>query len=42
MVRKAYKLLDAPDRFNLDRYDGGHLFRGTLSIPWMVEQLQHA
>lgn len=39
MVRRAYDLLGAADRLGLDAYDGGHLFRGEVSIPWMVERL---
>lgn len=39
MVHRAYELLGAPARFVMDRYEGGHLFRGTLSIPWLTEQL---
>jgi hypothetical protein len=39
MVQNAYDLLCVPDRLGLDRYDGGHMFRGEVSIPWMVEQL---
>jgi hypothetical protein len=39
MVRRAYDLLDASDRLGLDRYDGGHMFRGEQSIPWLVKQL---
>jgi hypothetical protein len=40
MVRQAYALLGVPDRLGLDRYDGGHLFRGAASIPWMAERLR--
>lgn len=40
MVQRAYDLLGVPDRLGLDRYDGGHLFRGEISIPWMIEQLR--
>ena len=39
MVRKAYGLLDAEERLEIDRYDGGHLFRGEVSIPWLVSRL---
>lgn len=39
MVKRAYELLGSPDRLGLDSYDGGHLFRGEISIPWLVEWL---
>jgi len=39
MTRRAYDLLGAGDRLHLHRYDGGHMFCGEKSIPWMVEQL---
>jgi hypothetical protein len=41
MVQRAYDMSGAPDRLGLDRYDGGHMFHGEVSIPWMVEQLGH-
>ncbi|MBI4530264.1 MAG: hypothetical protein HY709_01980 [Candidatus Latescibacteria bacterium] len=40
MVRRAYDLLGVADRLGLDSYEGGHMFRGGMSIPWMVEQLR--
>ena len=39
MVKKAYELLGVPGRLGLDHYEGGHLFRGEESIPWMARQL---
>lgn len=39
MVRRAYELLGAPDRLGLDHYDGGHMFHGEHSVPWLVRQL---
>ena len=39
LVHRAYVLAGAEDRLGLDRYDGGHLFRGKLSIPWLVARL---
>ena len=39
MTQRAYELLDAGDRLHLHRYEGGHMFNGEQSIPWMVEQL---
>ena len=39
MAREAYELLDAAGHLQLHRYEGGHMFNGTRSIPWMVEQL---
>ena len=39
MTKKAYELLDAEEQLRLHRYEGGHMFNGEKSIPWMVEQL---
>ena len=39
MTKRAYELLGVPERLGLDRYDGGHLFRGKESIPWLAERL---
>ena len=39
MVKEAYSLLGAEERLQLDQYDGGHMFHGAVSIPWMIEQL---
>ena len=39
MVKRAYELNGAPDRLQLHRYKGGHMFNGTKSIPWLVDQL---
>ena len=39
LVRRAYELLDAPEQLGLHRYEGGHMFCGTQSIPWLVERL---
>ncbi len=39
MTRRAYELLDVAEQLAIDRYDDGHLFRGTESIPWLSKQL---
>ena len=39
LVQRAYELLGVPERLGLDQYEGGHMFRGEKSIPWLVEQL---
>lgn len=39
MVQRAYRILGVPERLGLDRYDGGHMFRGEESVPWLVDQL---
>ncbi len=39
LTQKAYRLLGAGKNLGLDSYEGGHMFRGVESIPWMVEQL---
>ncbi len=39
LVRRAYELLDASQRLGLDLYEGGHMFHGEVSIPWLIEQL---
>ena len=39
MVQEAYTLLGARDQLRIHRYDGGHMFHGGESIPWMVRQL---
>nr|MBA3847039.1 hypothetical protein [Planctomycetota bacterium] len=39
-VARAYRSCGAPDRLGLDRYDGGHIFRGIAAIPWLVERLR--
>lgn len=38
-VKNAYELLEASDQLGLDRYKGGHEFRGTESIPWLLTKL---
>ena len=39
MVRQSYELLGAGEALKLHRYEGGHMFCGERSIPWMVEVL---
>lgn len=39
MTRRAYELLGRPQRIDAHRYEGGHLFHGGKSIPWMQRQL---
>lgn len=39
LVKQAYKLLDAEENLVLDSFEGGHMFRGDMSIPWMIQQL---
>ena len=39
MTKRAYELLGVSERLGLDRYDGGHLFRGEESIPWLAGRL---
>lgn len=38
-TRRAYRLVGAPGNLFLHRYDGGHLFHGTRSLPWLMRQL---
>ena len=40
LTQRAYEFLGAADRLGLDRYAGGHLFRGEESIPWLVNHLR--
>jgi dienelactone hydrolase len=39
LTRRAYGLLGAEADLGLDLYEGGHMFRGVDSIPWMVNEL---
>ena len=39
LTQRAYRLLGVEKNLELDSYEGGHMFRGVESIPWMVEQL---
>ena len=39
-VHAVYQALGAEDRLRLCRFEGGHLFHGGESIPWLVEQLR--
>lgn len=41
LVKNAYSKLGATKHLQLDRYAGGHLFHGTYSIPWLVQQLSN-
>ncbi len=38
-VAQAYRRCGAADRLGLDHYDGGHVFHGVRSIPWLVDRL---
>ena len=40
LTQKAYRLLGAEQNLGLDSYEGGHMFHGVKSIPWMAEQLR--
>ena len=40
MVRRAYELLGASGHLGVDLYQGGHMFHGEVSIPWMLRQLE--
>lgn len=39
MVKQAYEFLNAISALKLHRYEGGHMFCGEKSIPWMVDVL---
>ncbi|HYE06177.1 MAG TPA: alpha/beta hydrolase family protein [Planctomycetota bacterium] len=39
-VASAYRASGAAQALALDHYDGGHVFRGHASIPWLVERLR--
>lgn len=39
LVRKAYTLLGVEENLGIDIYEGGHMFHGKYSIPWMMKQL---
>jgi hypothetical protein len=36
MVKRAYEYQGAPGNLGLDIFEGGHMFHGAESIPWMV------
>jgi hypothetical protein len=40
LVKNAYTQLGVPERLGLDRYQGGHLFHGKHSIPWLLNRLK--
>lgn len=40
MTQRIYEQLAAPDNIGLHRYDGGHMFHGGESIPWLVDRLK--
>lgn len=40
LLQEAYELLGVSDRLDLHRYNSGHEFNGTKSIPWLVRQLE--
>lgn len=39
LTRKAYTLLRVEQNLELDVYEGGHMFYGKNSIPWIIKQL---
>ena len=39
MVKRAYVYHNAAENLDIDVYEGGHLFNGRRSIPWMLEKL---
>jgi len=41
IVTRAYQYWDAEDSLQIHVYDGGHMFKGERSIPWLVETLKH-
>ncbi len=38
-TKEAYELLGAGASIQIDRYEGGHMFYGKNSIPWLVDEL---
>jgi len=38
-TRKAFQLVGAESNLHLERYQGGHMFYGKKSIPWLIRQL---
>jgi len=39
IVKRAYSLLGSSENFDIDLFQGGHMFRGTKSIPWLADVL---
>ena len=35
MTKRVYELLGAPDNIQLDIFEGGHIFSGEKSLPWL-------
>ena len=40
MARKIYRAAGAAESITLHEFDGGHLFSGEKSLPWLVQSLQ--
>jgi len=38
-AQKIYSAAYAEDRFSLHEFDGGHVFLGQRSIPWLIQEL---
>ena len=38
-LRRAYKALDAEDRVQLDRHEGGHVWNGKVAYPLLEKAL---
>ena len=41
VVRRSYELAGAPERFDVDEFDGGHHWSGNKSYGWMARWLDH-
>jgi len=39
MAQKIYRAADATDKIALHEFDGGHLFSGERSLPWLIGSL---
>ena len=39
IMRKAYRLLGAPENLKHDVFAGGHRWHGVEAIPWMLRHL---
>lgn len=39
IVKRAYSLLSCSEHIDIDQFQGGHMFRGAKSIPWITNVL---